>query len=119
MTTVRPYRTADLAAVRDVCIRPADAGKDATPKAKHPDLMSDLYAVPYTVHDPDLCFVVDDGERPVGYIVACADTPAYSSWFRQTWFPEIAGKYPQPAENPHGWDQFWIWILHYSYLLEP
>jgi ribosomal protein S18 acetylase RimI-like enzyme len=115
MPTIRPYRATDLADLRHVCVVTAAAGKDSTGRTQLPDLVSDIFAVPYTVHDPEFCFVVDDGERVVGYIVGCGDTPAFATWFRDEWVPEVAGKYPAWADMPRSWDRFMVYVLHHSY----
>jgi hypothetical protein len=49
-----------------------------------PDLVPDIFLVPYTLHDPDLCFVVEDGGRAVGYIVGCADTVRFATWCQES-----------------------------------
>lgn len=68
---VRPYRPEDRAALYDICVRTA-----------HP---------PYAQLEPELVFVLDDGERAVGYILGTADTPAFVRNYRESWLPTLLG----------------------------
>jgi GNAT superfamily N-acetyltransferase len=106
MAHIRPYRDADLRAVYDVCVRTADAGGDARGKYRSDDLMPDLFAGPYVFLEPDFAFVLDDGERPVGYVLGTPDTAAFARAYRERWIPHLAGRYPvppgslEPLDNP-------------------
>jgi ribosomal protein S18 acetylase RimI-like enzyme len=112
MATIRLYRDEDLDDVRRICVRTANSGQDSTPMTEMPDLVPDIFAVPYTVHDPDLCFVVEDGGRAVGYIVGCADTVTFATWFRDEWAPQVGVKYPPAIDEPQTWDELWVYCLH-------
>jgi ribosomal protein S18 acetylase RimI-like enzyme len=95
---IRRYREPDLAAVYDICVRTADAGQDARGQYRSDDLLPDLFAGPYVFLDPDLAFVLDDGQRPVGYVLGTADTAAFARAYRERWIPRLAGRYPVPPE---------------------
>ncbi len=97
---VRPYRTTDLAAVYDVCVRTAAAGGDARGAYSTDDLVPDVFAGPYVHLEPDLAFVLDDGTRAVGYVVGTADTAGFVRAYRQVWLPRLAGRYPEPPAEP-------------------
>jgi GNAT superfamily N-acetyltransferase len=100
MAHIRPYRDTDLRAVYDVCVRTADAGGDARGKYRSDDLMPDLFAGPYVFLEPDFAFVLDDGERAVGYVLGTPDTAAFARAYREQWIPRLADRYPAPPENP-------------------
>ncbi|WP_336646423.1 GNAT family N-acetyltransferase [Microbacterium sp. USHLN186] len=95
MPQIRPYRDADRDALYDICLRTADAGGDATGLFADERLCGEVFAAPYAVRHPDLCWVVesDDG-RTVGYIVATDDTDGFEQWFRDQWWPPRQGRYP-------------------------
>jgi GNAT superfamily N-acetyltransferase len=93
---IRRYEERDLAAVYDVCVRTADAGGDARGKYRSDDLMPDLFAGPYVFLEPDFAFVLDDGDRAVGYVVGTPDTAAFARAYRDRWIPRLAGRYPVP-----------------------
>src|SRR5512140_1157776 len=99
-TSVRPYRPDDLDAVYDICVRTADSGADVRGRYRSDLLMGDLFAAPYVTADPGLAFVLDDGGRAVGYVVATGDTAAFVAWYRAVWIPATAGRCPPPADPP-------------------
>ena len=99
MPTVRPYRSADRAAVAEICIRTGDAGEDASGKYPDPGVLPAIFALPYVEFEPELAFVVDDDGTAVGYILGTADTAAFVERFRREWLPEVGPRYP-PQEGP-------------------
>ena len=125
--TIRRYRETDLAAVYDICVRTAEAGQDARGKYQSDDLMGDLFAGPYVFLEPEVAFVLDDGnqdaanqdDRAVGYIVGTSDTAAFARAYRERWIPRLAGRYrvpPQPPVSPdeqmlalHYWPERLLW----------
>jgi len=109
---IRPYREADHAAVYDVCVRTADAGGDARGKYHSDDLMPDLFAGPYLFLEPEFAFVLDDGNRAVGYVLGTPDTTAFARAYRARWIPRLAGRYPVPPDPPGHPDEEML-ALHY------
>jgi GNAT superfamily N-acetyltransferase len=95
--TLRPYRPSDARAVRDVCLRTAQAGADATGLYVSDELMPDVFATPYVEFAPDLAFVLDAGEGAgegvQGYILGVADTARFVDWYRADWVPKLARVY--------------------------
>ncbi|GAB2517770.1 GNAT family N-acetyltransferase [Paramicrobacterium agarici] len=101
MSSIRPYRPSDLDDVYDICLRTGDSGADATDKFSRDTLLADIYAAPYVRRDPGLVWVVDDGRRAIGYIIATDDTRAFTRWFSEQWWPALADRYaPAPNEKP-------------------
>jgi ribosomal protein S18 acetylase RimI-like enzyme len=109
---IRPYRESDHAAVYDVCVRTADAGGDARGKYHTDDLMPDLFAGPYLFLEPEFAFVLDDGNRAVGYVIGTPDTAAFARACRARWIPRLAGRYEVPPDPPGTPDEEMI-ALHY------
>jgi GNAT superfamily N-acetyltransferase len=97
---IRPYREADHDAVYDVCVRTGDAGGDARGKYHSDDLIPDLFAGPYLFLEPGFAFVLDDGNRAVGYVIGTPDTAAFARAYRARWIPRLAGRYPPPHQGP-------------------
>ncbi|MCM2425209.1 GNAT family N-acetyltransferase [Streptomyces sp. RKAG337] len=92
---IRPYRPADLPALYDICVRTGQEGEDARPYYPDHDLLGTIFAAPYARLEPELTFVVDDGQgTAVGYILGTADTAAFVKRFRGEWLPEVADRYP-------------------------
>ena len=100
MPAVRRYSPTDLPAVYDVCVRTADAGGDARGRYSSDDLVPDLFAGPYVHFEPHLAFVLDDGERAVGYVVGTADTARFVRDYRDRWIPRLADRYPPLGTVP-------------------
>jgi len=92
--TIRPYGDADLEAVRDICVRTGHEGGDARPLYPDPSIFPTAFAEPYVAFEPELAYVVDDGERAVGYVLGTADTVAFVKRFRGEWLPSVAGRWP-------------------------
>ena len=46
LPAIRPYRPSDRAAVDDICIRTADAGRDARGLYKDPTVIPAIFAAP-------------------------------------------------------------------------
>lgn len=95
---VRPYRPSDRRDLYDVCVRTADAGGDARGLHADDDLMGDLFAGPYATLEPHLAFVVDDGERVVGYVVGTSSTPRFAQRYRDEWIPALGARRPSPPD---------------------
>ena len=99
MAFVRPYESFDRADVYDVCVRTAADGGDARGVYSDDDLMPDIYAGPYLLLEPELAFVLDDGDRAVGYVLGTADTARWAAEHRRRWLPIVAPRYTAP-ETP-------------------
>ncbi|MCZ4119005.1 GNAT family N-acetyltransferase [Streptomyces sp. H39-S7] len=111
---IRPYRPADLPALYDICVRTGQEGGDARPFYDDHDLLGTLFAAPYARLEPELTFVMDDGQgNAVGYVLGTADTATFVKRFRGEWLPEVADRYPAPATleptTPH---EIMVDLLH-------
>jgi len=99
VTEIRPYRPADFDDVTRVCLLTGHAGEDATGRFDNDDLVPDIFVRPYVTLLPEWAWVVDDGERAVGYIVAAPDTREFVRRYREAWLPGFAAKYSR-ADPP-------------------
>ncbi|MEU1253640.1 GNAT family N-acetyltransferase [Streptomyces chartreusis] len=113
MSLIRLYRPGDREAVEDICVRTAHLGGDSRPHYRDPGIFPATFAVPYAVLEPDLAFVLDDGDgRAVGYVVGAADTPRFVAAFRTRWLPSAAGRFPLPEGPPRTPDEELVGLLH-------
>lgn len=110
---IRQYRPSDRADVYDVCVRTADGGGDARGQYSTDDFMPDVFAGPYLHLDPDLAFVLDDGERVVGYVLGTADTARWAERHRAEWLPLVAARYPLPDGEPRTKEEELTALLHH------
>ncbi|TPQ17425.1 GNAT family N-acetyltransferase [Streptomyces sporangiiformans] len=111
---VRPYRPEDREALDDICIRTAHNGQDSRPHYANPEILPTIFAAPYVHLEPELAFVLDDGQgRAVGYILGTADTPRFAEDFRAKWLPLVADRFPEPSGPPSTPDEAMIRLLHH------
>lgn len=114
MPVIRPYRKEDFDAVYEICIRTGYAGTDARPHYEDPTILPEIFAAPYVVLEPDVCFVVaDDADEAVGYIVATSDTPRFVRRFREEWLPLVADRYAPFDGEPSDLDELMRKLLHW------
>lgn len=101
MTTfaIRAYHPTDLTALYRICLQTGDNGQDATHLYRDPDLLGHLYAAPYALFEPDLCFVLTRNEWPCGYILGARDSVAFGERCEREWFPPLRARYPLPRAD--------------------
>ncbi|HEY4020160.1 MAG TPA: GNAT family N-acetyltransferase [Pseudonocardiaceae bacterium] len=95
--TIRPYQDRDLPALYDICVRTGRNGADATDLYPDPDLLGAVFAAPYATLEPELTFVLDDGQGAVGYIVGTADSATFARRLRDEWLPTQTARFPEPT----------------------
>jgi len=114
--TIRPYAPADLPHLYRVCLLTGDSGADASGLYRDPDLLGHFYAAPYAVHEPDLTFVLTDGEGVCGYVLGCRDSNEFAAWMETEWLPPLRRKYPLPPEGDASKDAAMIRLIHKGYV---
>lgn len=90
---IRPAEQRDRDALFSICLWTADAGADGSSLYSKPEYPGLVWSVPYLDFAPEHAFVLDDGERVLGYIVGTPDTPAFESRLDRDWWPVLAEKY--------------------------
>jgi GNAT superfamily N-acetyltransferase len=93
MAALRPYRSSDLGALYDICLRTGDSGADASPLHNEPKLLGHFYAAPYGVLEPDNVLVAEDEQGVAGYIVGTFDTKAFEARLEREWWPALRRHY--------------------------
>lgn len=109
---VRPYRPEDRDALFDICVRTAHGGGDSRDIYPDLELMPSIFAAPYACLEPELAFVLDNGERAVGYIVGTADTPTFVKRFRAEWLPGLEPRYPLPDREASTPSEVMVELMH-------
>jgi ribosomal protein S18 acetylase RimI-like enzyme len=110
---IRRYRPEDREALFEICMRTGDAGGDARGVYQDQELLPDLFAAPYVTLEPDLAFVVDDGDGAVGYVLGTSDTERYVRDLRAKWLPEATLRHPLPGGEPGTPDALMTEFLHH------
>ncbi|AYF99507.1 N-acetyltransferase [Protaetiibacter intestinalis] len=95
---MRRYRADDLHRLREICVLTGAAGGDATGRWSTDELLPDLFLEPYVTFAPEWAWVVDEGDGPLGYLVAVPRTRRFVTWWREDWGPWFAERYPAPDE---------------------
>src|SRR5581483_6906300 len=109
---VRNYQSSDWTYIYDICVQTGDVGRDARLTFSDPGLVPDAFAGPYLYLEPDLAFVLDDGRRPVGYVLGTADTADLVRAYQEEWLPKMAARYGQRHQPPFATkDQLFNYLL--------
>jgi len=111
---LRPYHPTDLPALYRICLLTGDVGQDATALYADAELLGHIYAGPYAVLEPDLCFVLTDAGRPCGYILGARDTAAFGRRLEHDWFPPLRERYPLLPTEDHSPEADLRRLLHTS-----
>lgn len=64
------------------------------------DLLPDIFAGPYLFLEPEHAFVLDNGERAVGYVIGTANTAGFVQAYQERWLPRLADRYQPPPGPP-------------------
>jgi ribosomal protein S18 acetylase RimI-like enzyme len=118
--TIRRFRDGDVSALYDVCVRTADTGEDASGQYSTDELSGDIFVGPYVHLEPERAFVLDNGERAVGYCLGTADTAGFVRAHRQQWIPRMKERYAEPAVEP-ATEEEWLlrFLFHPERMLRP
>ena len=100
---LRQATTADDAAICRVCLLTGDAGQDASAREDDPNLLGQIYCLPYRVLEPDLAFVVDSPDGVCGYLFGAADTAWFNDRAEREWYPKLRGALNDPGSDPSTW----------------
>ena len=98
--SIRRYRASDHDDVYDVCVRTGAAGQDARGRYSTDCLLGDIYAGPYLHIAPEHAYVLDNGERAVGYVIGTPSTSDFVAAYLTDWLPLMRGSYAPPAATP-------------------
>lgn len=90
---IRPYRDTDRDAVYDICVETAGAGKGVRGRYSTDDLVPDGAAGPYLLLEPQHAYVLDNGERAVGYVIGTANTEEFVAAYQRRWMPRLLTRY--------------------------
>lgn len=89
---IRRAEPGDIDALYEICLRTADSGVDASTLYSDPRLPGYIWAAAYGALEPDFAFVLGDGQRRLGYVIAAADTAAFEERLEREWWPQIRAR---------------------------
>lgn len=117
--SIRPYNQNDLQFVYDICLKTGDSGNDASGIYTDPKLLGHFYAAPYVIMHTELSFIVDDGYKPIGYIIGTDNSENFFNETEKKWFPDLRIKYPLPDEKDTSPDARIIRLIHKGHKPRP
>jgi GNAT superfamily N-acetyltransferase len=94
---IRRAVKADIPYFYEICLKTGNAGKDAADLFYDPHLIGQYYAAPYMQFHDGICYTVEMGHLPQGYIVAAPDTLAFKRWMEDEWLQPLRARYPKPV----------------------
>jgi ribosomal protein S18 acetylase RimI-like enzyme len=112
---IRPYHPSDLPMLYRICLLTGESGQDASHLYQDPDLLGHLYAAPYAVLEPELCFILTHLANPCGYVLGTKNSVIFRERCEREWFPILRKRYPYPAENDSSKDATHIRYIHWGY----
>ncbi|MBN1540527.1 GNAT family N-acetyltransferase [candidate division KSB1 bacterium] len=116
---IRSFHPSDLVDLYRICLLTGDSGKDASELYTHPELLGQIYAAPYAVCEPDLCFVLTADGKPSGYILGTRDTERFNQRCQVDWFPVLQQRYAKPAADDASPDARLIAMIHSGFKRDP
>lgn len=118
---LRSVTVDDLPALYRICLKTGDSGKDATHLQDDPDLLGQVFVGPYVVLEPDLAFVLDSDNGPVGYLLGALDTARFNRKLGTEWLPRLQKAHRDPGDDRAGWiGSDWVrHALHHPFLAMP
>ncbi len=116
---IRPFHPGDIPALYRICLHTADSGKDATYFFDDPDLVGHIYAAPYVIFEPELCFILTKAEQPLGYILGTKSSPVFSAWCEREWFPVLRQRYPLHSKTGSALQQRLVELMHLGHQIHP
>lgn len=100
---LRHATAADHPALCRVCLKTGAAGADATEREDDPDLMGQIYAVPYQVLEPDLAFAVDSPAGVAGYLFGARYTATFNARLAAEWYPALQRRIADAGPDRARW----------------
>jgi hypothetical protein len=109
---IREFHHSDIPHLMEICLKTGDDGKDGTDCYSDPHFIGQLYALPYVIHNPELCMVVHEHEIPVGYILGTDDTREFYRWMENQYLPTLRRRYPSGMQCASQTEEFFLSLMH-------
>lgn len=86
---IRRAEPRDTDALYEICLLTADSGVDASVLYSDRRLPGYIWAAAYGALEPEFAFVLSDGDRALGYVIAAPDTAAFEERLAHDWWPQV------------------------------
>ena len=111
---IRVYHPVDMPMLYQICLETGANGSDATGSLDR-DILGHIYAAPYVMFEPDLCFVLTLNGRVCGYILGTSDSRHFADWCETMWWPTLRQAYPLRGHADKSREASLIRIIHMGY----
>ncbi len=91
---IRNAHPADLPYLYDICAKTAFNGGDARHLLSDPLIIGQYFLAPYVIFNPDWCWVVEQNNCLLGYLVSTPDSKIFANWMTSNWLGVIRQLYP-------------------------
>lgn len=88
-----------MSALYKICLLTGDSGRDASRVYGDEKLLGHIYAAPYALLEPELCFVLEDAMGACGYILGAFESSLFYQRFVDEWLPQVLPAYLKPSEK--------------------
>ena len=112
---IRNYHITDLSSLYRICLLTGHNGDDASPFLKDPELVGHLFAAPYAIFEPELCFILLKDYTPSGYVLGTQNSIKFYEQCEKNWYPELRIRYPMPPKNNVSLESNFIRYLHQNH----
>ena len=109
---IRNYHITDISSLYRICLLTGYNGGDATPFLSDLDLVGHLFAAPYALFEPELCFILSKDSTPSGYILGTRDSIKFNEKCERKWFPQLRNRYLLPTKKDISLEANFIRYLH-------
>ena len=109
---IRPYHDIDFSSLYRICLLTGFNGGDATSFLRDPDIVGHLFAAPYAIFEPDLCFILTMDFKPCGYILGTRNSIMFNDQCEKKWFHELRKRYMLPKKEEDSLEASFIKYLY-------
>ena len=76
-----------------------------------------MFAAPYAIFEPELCFILLKNYTPSGYVLGTKNSIKFYEQCEKNWYPELRIRYPMPPKNNVSLESNFIRYLHQNQVL--
>lgn len=102
---LRLAKPSDLAPFLEVCLKTSNSGQDGSDLYNLKDLVGDIYAAPYLLHQPRFAYALEISGQVTGYLLGVLDTPKFEEILFANYWPTVQLKYKNSKVNASEGDQ--------------
>lgn len=102
---LRLAKPSDLNPFLEVCLKTSDSGADGSNLYNHKDLVGDIYAAPYLLHEPKFAYALEIAGKVTGYLLGALDTPQFEEILFAKYWPATQQKYKNSTVSASAGDK--------------